>query len=267
MKADFTIKIYRELLLTLQSAGYEFFTFADWCEGKAAEAEKYIILRHDIDKLPGHAFRIARIESAMKIQASYYWLTRKPVFHPDIIRRISAMGHEIGYHYRDWVDAQGDAEKAMDLFQLNLAKFQTLTPIKTMSMDGCPWSKFNNLDMWLHYDYNSFGIIGEPYFDIFGAGHKKAVEDVFYLTDTGRMWNGDRFSVRDKVAVNQLLDYKSTYELIDAAGKGLLPNKIMITTHPQRWSSNYFEWLYEFLMQGSKNLIKWLLVKIRYWCG
>lgn len=266
LKADFTIKIYRELLLTLQSAGYEFFTFADWCEGKAAEVEKYIILRHDIDKLPGHALRIARVEAAMKIQATYYWLTRKPVFHPVVIRKIISMGHEIGYHYRDWVDAHGNVEKALELFQLNMTKLGAVSEIKTISMDGCPWSKYNNLDMWHHYDYRSFGIIGEPYFDIFGAGQKKTVKDVFYLTDTGRMWNGDRFSIRDKVAVNQLLSYKSTYELIDAAGKGLLPNKIMITTHPQRWSAHYVEWLYEFLMQGSKNLIKWLLVKFRFWC-
>ncbi|MEA4986419.1 hypothetical protein SDC9_44964 [bioreactor metagenome] len=266
LKADFTIKIYRELLLTLQSAGYEFFTFADWCEGKAAEVEKYIILRHDIDKLPGHALRIARVEAAMKIQATYYWLTRKPVFHPVVIRKITSMGHEIGYHYRDWVDAHGNVEKALELFQLNMTKLGAVSEIKTISMDGCPWSKYNNLDMWHHYDYRSFGIIGEPYFDIFGAGQKKTVKDVFYLTDTGRMWNGDRFSIRDKVAVNQLLSYKSTYELIDAAGKGLLPNKIMITTHPQRWSAHYVEWLYEFLMQGSKNLIKWLLVKFRFWC-
>ncbi len=255
--------MYRELLLTLQSAGYEFFTFADWCEGKAAGVNKYIILRHDIDKLPGHAFRIARIESAMKIHASYYWLIRKPVFHPVIIKKIASMEHEIGYHYRDWVDAQGDAEEALGLFQLNMAKMQALTPIKTMAMDGCPWSKYNNLDMWSRYDYRSFGIIGEPYFDIFGAGCNEVVEDIFYLTDTGRMWNGDRFSIRDKVSVNRLLDYTSTYDLIEAAKKDKLPRKLMITTHPQRWSYNYFEWLYEFLMQGSKNLIKWMVVRIK----
>jgi len=261
LKADFTIQVYRLLLQTLQSAGYEFFTFAAWCRGEAVGVEKYIILRHDIDKFPGHAYRIARVESAMNIKSSFYWLTRKPVFHPEIIRKIASLGHEIGYHYRDWVDAQGDAEKALGLFQMNLAKMQSLTEISTIAMDGCPWSSYNNRDMWEQYDYHSFGIIGEPYFDIFGAGNKKAVQDVFYLTDTGRMWNGDRFSIRDKVSVNRLLDYRTTYELIEAAKSGRLPHKMMITTHPQRWSGHFPEWLYEFIMQKTKNLIKWLVVK------
>lgn len=248
---------------SLQSAGYKFFTFADYCEGKAAGVEKYIILRHDIDKLPGHAYSIALVESELKIRASYYWLTRKSVFHPFIIRKIAALGHEIGYHYRDWVDARGDVKKALGLFQFNMAKMQALSEIKTISMDGCPWSKYNNLDMWLQYDYRSFGIIGEPYFDIFGVGSKNVVEDIYYLTDTGRMWNGDRFSIRDKVPVNRLLDFQTTYELINAAKRDILPHKMMITTHPQRWSSNIIEWIYEYLMQGIKNLIKWMLVKMK----
>ena len=39
-----------------------------------------------------------------------------------------------------------------------------------------------------------FGIIAEPCFDI-------DFNDVFYLTDTGRRWDGSDVSVRDKVAV------------------------------------------------------------------
>lgn len=261
MKADFTIHVYRQLLQTLQSAGYEFFTFAAWCEGKAAGVEKYIILRHDIDKYPRYAYRIARIESAMKIKSTFYWLTRKPVFNPDVIRKIASMGHEIGYHYRDWVDARGEAERALELFQMNMAKMQALTDIKTIAMDGCPWSRYNNRDLWERYDYRSFGIIGEPYFDIFGAGDKEPVPDVFYLTDTGRMWNGDRFSIRDKVKVNRLLDYRTTDELIEATKADELPHKIMITTHPQRWSGHYTEWLFEYITQKTKNLIKWLVIK------
>ncbi|MDD4108444.1 MAG: hypothetical protein PHH93_06980 [Prolixibacteraceae bacterium] len=263
MKFDFTIEVYRQLLKTLQSAGYKFFTFASWCEGEAEGVDKYIILRHDIDKYPEHALRIAHVESAMKIKSSYYWLTRKPLYHPVIIKKIAAMGHEIGYHYRDWVDAKGQGERALELFQMNLAKMQALTEIKTIAMDGCPWSKYNNRDMWQQYDYHSFGIIGEPYFDIFGAGDKEAVPDIFYLTDTGRLWNGDRFSVRDKVSVNRIQDYRTTHQLVEVILEGKLPHKIMITTHPQRWSDDYLEWLSEYVMQGCKNMVKWILVNLK----
>jgi hypothetical protein len=37
-----------------------------------------------------------------------------------------------------------------------------------------------------------FGIIAEPYFDV-------DFKEVLYLTDTGRRWDGDEVSVRDKV--------------------------------------------------------------------
>ena len=42
-----------------------------------------------------------------------------------------------------------------------------------------------------------FGIIAEPYFDV-------DFDEVFYLTDTGRRWDGDSVSVRDKVGGQSL---------------------------------------------------------------
>lgn len=264
MSFDFTISAYRHLLLSLQAAGYVFISFSDWCEGKADGLQKYILLRHDVDKNPYNALKIAEIEAAMGIRSTFYWLTQKQVFKPSIIKEVANLGHEIGYHYRDWVDAHGEPEQALELFQFNLHKMQAVAEIKTIAMDGCPWSKFNNRDLWKHYDYRSFGIIGEPYFDIFGVDKDAPVKrDVFYLTDTGRIWNGDKFSIRDKVANNQILDYQTTYALIQAVVSDELPYKIMITVHPQRWSDNAAEWLYEFITQGIKNIVKGLLVKMK----
>ena len=59
-------------------------------------------------------------------------------------------------------------------------------------MHGSPQSEFDNKDIWKKYDYKQLGLLGEPYFDI-------DFNDFFYLTDTGRCWNGYRFSVRDKM--------------------------------------------------------------------
>ena len=53
-------------------------------------------------------------------------------------------------------------------------------------------NKYDNKQLWKYYNYKAYGIIGEPYFDI-------NFNDVFYLTDTGRRWDGDKVSVRDKV--------------------------------------------------------------------
>ena len=84
------------------------------------------------------------------------------------------------------------------------------------------------------------GIIGEPYYDV-------DFDTVFYLTDTGRRWDGWKVSVRDKVPqkkmwVKQGLVFHSTQDIIDAAKDGRLPDQIMFTFHPQRWHSRGVSW-------------------------
>ncbi|MDD4489616.1 MAG: hypothetical protein PHD30_03835 [Paludibacter sp.] len=258
---DFTLDIYSQLLRALQKSGYLFFTFEQYCSGKVNE--KYILLRHDVDLRAPNSLSIAKVEHELGIRSTYYFRVVPESNQPEIIQQIAALGHEIGYHYEDLSICKGDIKAAVLHFEQQLNYFRQFYPIQTICMHGSPTSQYDNKDLWKDYDYHTYGIIGEPYFDIFGSG-EEGVQDVFYLTDTGRMWNGDRFSIRDKVAVNQLLDYQSTYELIDAAKSNKLPQKMMITTHPQRWSAHYLEWLYEFLMQGIKNLVKWMVVKIKH---
>ncbi len=82
-------------------------------------------------------------------------------------------------------------EMAITSFRENLAKLRRVVPIETICMHGSPLSKYDNRMLWEKYDYREFGIIGEPYFDI-------NFEEVLYLTDTGRRWDGDSVNIRDK---------------------------------------------------------------------
>lgn len=59
-------------------------------------------------------------------------------------------------------------------------------------MHGSPRSPYDNKEVWKKYDYRELGILAEPYFDI-------DFSKVLYLTDTGRRWDGERVSIRDKV--------------------------------------------------------------------
>lgn len=245
-----------ELMQTFKSAGYQFITFAEWCEKRTDLPQKFIILRHDIDKNPKNALKVAHLDHQIGIQSTFYWLASSPVYRPSIIKKVFALGHEIGYHYRDWVDAGGNPEMALKLFDFNLRKLRDLVPVKTIAMDGCPWSSFDNRDLWKDNDYKAFGIIGEPYIDLFGAHGAETNSDVYYMTDTGRMWDGEQYSVRDKVNDLQINDYHSTKELIAGVLSAQLPNRIMITTHPQRWTDNWIDWTIERVMQWLKNHIK-----------
>jgi hypothetical protein len=52
------------------------------------------------------------------------------------------------------------------------------------------------------------------------------------------------------------LRFRSTFDIIEAAEKGLLPDKIMINVHPQRWRDNPVEWMKKLVWQNAKNVVK-----------
>lgn len=249
---DFTLKIYRLLLQTLKKSGYLFFTFEEYCSGKADG--KFVILRHDVDLRAGHSLATAKLEAELGIKASYYFRVVPQSKKPAIIKEIVDLGHEIGYHYEDLSLFKGNPSLAIDHFTHQLAYFRRFYPVKTICMHGSPTSKYDNRSIWNHYDYRDFGIAGEPYFDV-------DFDDVFYLTDTGRCWDGEKYSVRDKVNSKFSIQFHSTKDIIGAINAKELPERIMITTHPQRWTDNRAEWMLEFIFQNFKNLIKRLIVK------
>ena len=53
----------------------------------------------------------------------------------------------------------------------------------------------------------------------------------------------------------------STFDVIEALEKELLPDRIMINTHPQRWTDNTLLWVKELVWQNLKNVIKKYYVK------
>jgi len=258
---DFTIKKYSMLLKCLQSNKYSFVCFKDFLR---SDSKKTIILRHDVDLLPSNSLRFAKIQAKMGIRGTYYFRTVPESWDENIIKEIEALGHEVGYHYENMDTCNGDIDKAWDDFRYHLDKLRKLVEVKTICMHGSPRSKFDNKDIWNKYDYRSLGIIGEPYYDV-------DFDKVFYLTDTGRRWDGWKTSVRDKVPqqtewVKQDLTFHSTQDIINKVVIGKMqnevnmPNNIMFTMHPQRWTDGGLPWIKEFVLQNLKNQIKKVLI-------
>jgi len=190
-----------------------------------------------------------------------------------VIKEIADLGHEVGYHYENMdVAAQGKGQRAKggvsydqivdwayEDFLGNLEKLRKLVEVKTICMHGSPRSKYDNKAIWEKYDYKKLGIIGEPYYDM-------DFNDFFYLTDTGRRWDGWKSSVRDKVPQQEEwsqkgLVFHSTNDIINAVKHDKLPHKVMFTMHPQRWHSNFLPWVKELVLQNAKNQVKRFLVK------
>lgn len=251
MKRDFTLDSYSDLLNAFKKTGYSFFTFEQFCEGKAKG--NYVVLRHDVDLKPRNSLAVAQLEAEMGISSSYYFRVVPQSNHPEIIKQIASLNHEIGYHYEDLSFFKGNQEKALNHFQEKLQYFRLFYPVKTICMHGSPTSKIDNRMIWKNNSYKDFGIIGEPYFDV-------NFNKVLYLTDTGRTWDGEKYSVRDKVESGYSFHFQYTTELVDAVLQGNLPNQIMITTHPQRWTNKMLPWINEYIAQSLKNKIKQFLV-------
>lgn len=263
MSRDFTLSKYAELLQGLKAGGYRFLTFEEYCSEKDKLGDEcFIILRHDVDRKPENALATARIEQSLGIRASYYFRVVEQNNKSEIIKEIVGLGHELGYHYEDITLCGGDAGKAIEHFKQQLDYFRQFYPVTTICMHGALRSRYDGRDLWKQYDYHEFGIIGEPYFDV-------DFSRVFYLTDTGRRWDGFNMSLRDKIPVFQ--DewvqkgrvFHTTDDVLRALESGSLPRQILMTTHPQRWTDHYGEWFKEMLAQSAKNIVKGVMVKRR----
>jgi hypothetical protein len=278
-------------------------------------------LRQDVDRLPLNSLVFAEIQNKLEIKSTYYFRVVRASWDEKIIRKIAEMGHEIGYHYEDFVFASqklkvkskkskkrgisglqdlhdlqdnGRFEKeladiAIESFVKNLERLRKIAPVKTICMHGSPLSRWDSRLLWKYYDYHDFGIIGEPYFDL-------NMESMLYLTDTGRKWNGGNVSIRDKAEGGGLkaegknfykdwkvkpipgslmnmtdkslefqskYNFKSTNDIIQSTERGELPDRIMMTFHPQRWTDKPLPWVKELVCQNVKNVGKYFLVKIR----
>lgn len=246
---DFTIKKYCELLDAVRASGLA------------------VRLRHDVDLLPQHSLRIAQLEAEHGLRATYYFRAVPESWNEAIILGIRDLGHDVGYHYESLTTCRGDVDAAYADFCMNLKRLSDLigVPVQSICMHGSPQSPYDSKDLWKKYDYHNLGVDFEPYIDT-------DFNKTFYLTDTGRRWDGFMVSVRDKVPVFQDewcrrgLVFHSTDQVIEALTNPDSPlrksySSVMITTHPQRWMPFGFGWTKELLLQNLKNIVKKHIVK------
>jgi len=340
-----------KLLEALLNEGFSFTKVGEYYANLVMRmnAKKFVLLRQDVDRLPNNSLTFARIQKGMGIRSTFYFRIVPQSFDPEVIQEIAGLGHEVGYHYEDlsfaWakLKATGDRRQAtgeelerilvdiaIESFAENLEKLRKIAPVKTICMHGSPLSQWDSRLLWKYYDYHDFGIIGEPYFDV-------DFDEVLYLTDTGRRWDGGSVSIRDKASgerrqatgENPFKDWKvkpvryrletkgrddveterlrdeeteekkdlgprthparrsflwppkrsgggseggdpvpfpsfhSTSDIIKAANENRLPDKIMMTFHPQRWTDKPLPWVKELVWQNVKNVGKYLLIRIR----
>ena len=100
-------------------------------------------------------------------------------------------------------------------------------------MHGAPLSKIDNRELWKKFNFEDYDIIGEAYMTI-------DYNETYYLTDTGRSWSDDFANVRDMQSdsISPEVKIRTTDDLISFIANRT-QSKIIVTFHPERWSSNY----------------------------
>ena len=135
--SDFTLTLIGHLLKAMQADERSFVTLIDYFNG--CQDSKVCILRHDVDKRPMHSLRMAQLETKLGIAGTYYFRIKPCSIDENVIKKIAAMGHEIGYHYENLTDTNGDYESAIKDFVSGLERLRKLYPIKTICMHGSPF--------------------------------------------------------------------------------------------------------------------------------
>lgn len=287
MPADFTLRIYRELLQTALDKGYRLINVRTYlkkvrshplkptalrghkgqsppqtrgssgAQRTVKRKRKIIVLRHDVERKHPAAVRMAAVEADLGISATYYFRC-VPRFHDDPIRQVGSMGHEIGYHYEVMSLAKGDPERARKIFTNQLAGLRELGRVDTAVMHGAPLSRHHNLGFWDHGNKPSdFGLTGEPYLDVdYG--------EIAYLSDTGRNWTEKRFNLRDKVSSRPegLDGIVKTRHLIGLVKSGRFP-KLFLLIHPHHWDNDPVRWTVQLLTDAGANTLKTLIGMVR----
>ena len=260
---DFTLKKYEILINVLKDKNYKFLSFEEYILNSniIANDDLIVILRHDVDDRPENSLRMAKLENEIGVKGSYYFRAVPCSWDVKIIRSIENLGHEIGYHYETMDTANGNIDEAWEYFKFHLKELRLISNVNTVCMHGSPKSKFDNREIWNKYDYKKLNIIGEPYYDV-------DFNNIFYLTDTGRRWDGFNVSIRDKVDeqknwINKGFIFHSTDDIINKILNNDFPNQVMFNFHPQRWNINFYPWFKELIIQNLKNQIKKIIIKIK----
>lgn len=242
----FEFSDYERLLDTALANGWHFCTVEDYLRGSEPE-EPFVVLRHDVDRRVETAVEMATVEADHDVHATYYF--RENTFDPETAQLLTSQGHEIGYHYEDFVKTGGDHRAAHDRFAENLAEFRQHVDVTTVCSHGNPLSPHTNTEMWRDGpDFAEYDLLGEAYLSIDYTDQQPT--NLLYLSDTGRDWNVD-FPGFGRVR---------TTDDVTAFIEDQPHTRLYMLVHPCRWSTSRLEFLerssWDIATETVKSLVK-----------
>lgn len=252
---DFTHTAYRLYMKAIQAYYPNILRFDEYFSA-SPKPESFCLLKHDVDRRPYHALRMAKLENELGLRSTYYFRVKPHTFLTEVIRPIQELGHEVGFHYESFSDARGNLPEAQDDFAQSLAKLRSVASVRTVAFHGQPLSPHNNRELIRRMQQN--GAFAK--LDLLGdATENIDYTDILYINDTGRNWRSDRSNVRDRVDSELRCCFASGHELLTYLRKR--PHGRMIfQVHPERWSHNTADWLLQLFRDKGTNMVKTLFL-------
>jgi len=247
---EFTFDAYERLLETIEEAGHEALTVREYL-GWGERPERFVVLRHDVDRKEENAAVMAELEADRGVSSTYY--LRTSTFSPALAERLVGLGHEVGYHYEDYVKAHGDLARAHRLFGANLRWFRRDVDVDTVCMHGNPLSPHDNRDMWTDPDapgFAAYDLLGEAYLSMDFA-------DVTYFSDTGRTWLDGPLKIKDHTMGEgeKTVSADGTSDLVELFRDGAI-DRACLLAHPERWAGSLPELVVARSKDRAINLVK-----------
>jgi len=205
---SFSWQHYQEILEAGKNSGYKFLLFN---EIKGETAEKYCLLRHDIDYAPEKAIEFGRIESELGIRSTYFYQIGAWTYNTqersciDAIQALNSMGHKIALHFdANWWEGTSVEELA------NVCSYEKETLARMTNIDISDIVSFHNPHTCADK------VINKTLSGMHHAYEPRYFSDIKYLSDSQGWYEG---------CLCKIFESKKY-------------PKIQLLTHPYIWSEN-----------------------------
>ena len=179
-------ELYVDFLDQAKARGFGFVRFEDLAPAAPSPPSRYIALRHDVDFAPSYSLEMAELEHAAGVALTFFVLVDGQFYNPldsatvRQIRRIGALGHEVGLHFS--VSSAVHADLGDEVaFRLNLLSEIVGAPVRSFSQHDPVNAGFAEIELPAGYE----GCV-----DAYRAAR---AHDLFYVSDSAMMWRQHTF--------------------------------------------------------------------------
>lgn len=181
---NFSYDHYGYILKQYQKTGYEIVLFTDY-----PTADRFIYLRHDVDRSLEKALAMARFENTLGIKSTYFVRVHSRYYNcfsfPGLkaLREIMAMGHEIGLHTEFYDYAKIFGDDGINVFGKEKRMLEEILdrPVKVFSPHRTSGST-NTEEIVAH-----LGTLGSSH-NMLCTYDERFQRDVKYISDSSAIW-------------------------------------------------------------------------------